>query len=249
MTRTLGAPVALLALLLSLARGTASAQVRIVIEGSFELGAPIAPPAPAASAPGTAAPAPTPLIAPVAVPVVEEVPEVPLAPAAERRAPRWRLDFGAPGVGMGRFFAPAAGYERAIASLSFDVRFVGAHGHGVMARYATAGNLWGSGQGFEADYVLRVRLAGDDRVGLGLDVMAGLTLASLRHDEGTVPHGFAPGGNASLQLDLRLWGFVISGAVVYRTLVPTDPAPNGGPTGWEHAITGTLGLGFGFWGT
>lgn len=181
------------------------------------------------------------LESPYAEPSVEEV-----APATS--SPRWRLDVGAPGFGPGGFFAPAASYERSIVTMTFDVRFVESHGHGVMARYVWGTNLWGGGHGVDLDYVFRARLAGDDRFGLGLDTMAGMTLGALVHNDEEVPVGAVAGANVGLQLDLRLYGFVVSLGTQYRLLLPTETAANGGPIGPEHALTGTLGLGFGFWG-
>jgi hypothetical protein len=214
-----------LALVIASVGAPASAQVTAVLvaDGALTLGSPYTAPAAASEEPASDV-------------------------AATSTSPRWRLDFGAPSLGYGGFFAPAARYEREIAALSFDARIVESHGHGVMLRYMLGVSLWGHGQGFDLDYVYRARLAGDDRVGLGLDMMAGLTAGALSHTEETVPSGGVAGGNASLQLDLRIYGFVVSGGFQYRLLLPTEAARNGGPIGPEHAVTATLGLGFGFWG-
>jgi hypothetical protein len=168
--------------------------------------------------------------------------------APTRPQPAWRLDVTAPSFGIGGFWAPAADYARTIFTWSLDVRMVAASGHGVMVRFAEGADIWGGGDGVELDWVGRVRLAGDDHFGLALDGMVGPTIAYLNHNEGTVPRGVTCGGNANLSLDFRAYGFVVSLAAQYRILMPAAPAPNGGPTGPEHALTATLGLGFGFWG-
>ncbi len=164
------------------------------------------------------------------------------------RTPAYRLDIMIPSVGVGLFSAPTSGYERTILTLSVDVRLVSRGGHGGMVRVAHGSTLWGSATAVELDYVFRARLAGDDRFGLGLDSTIGTTLASFAHNEATIPTGLALGGNVGLSLDFRAYGFVVSLGAQYRLLVPTEAALNGGASGPEHAITGTLGLGFGFWG-
>ena len=58
----------------------------------------------------------------------------------------------------------------------------------------------------------------------------------------------ALGGNAGLSLDLRVYNFVLSLGAQYRVLIPDGAALNGGASGPEHALTATLGAGFGFWG-
>lgn len=178
-----------------------------------------------------------------------ESPQVVDAPAAESTAPTWRLDVEFPSVGLGWFAAPAAGYDREIANYGGNARIVSPSGHGGLLRIMEGTNVWGSAIGAETDYLFRVRLVGDDRFGLGLDTSVGATVAWFSHNEGTLPTGLALGGNAGLSLDFRAYGFVVSLGAQYHLLVPTEGALNGGPSGAEHAITGTIGLGFGFWGT
>lgn len=164
------------------------------------------------------------------------------------RAPAYRLDFTGPSVGIGMFSAPTGGYESTILTIAGDVRLVSAEGHGGMVRVAHGFRLGGGATAVELDYVFRARLAGDDRLGLGLDTTVGPTLAWFSHNEGSIPTGLALGGNAGLSLDFRAYGFVVSLGGQYRLLLPTEGAINGGPSGPEHAITATLGFGFGFWG-
>jgi hypothetical protein len=170
------------------------------------------------------------------------------ARAQESADPGYRVDVLLPSMGLGWFDAPAADYERGIFVISAEVRVVERHGHGALVRVADGSTIWGGAMAVDADYVYRARLAGNDRLGLGLDVQTGLTVADFSHNEGTLPAGLAVGGNAGVSLDFRAYGFVVSLAGEYRLLAPQETALNGGPTGAEHALTATLGLGFGFWG-
>lgn len=157
--------------------------------------------------------------------------------------PTWRLDFGVPAVGMGVFHAPAQSYDKGIMSATTDVRLVGISGHGAMVRYAFGTNIWGHGHGIEIDYVYRTRLSGDDRGGVGLDLMAGTSFGDVEHDENDVAQGAMIGANTAVQLDFRHYAFVVSFGAQYRGLVPLSSASGGDPV---HVLTGTIGLGFGF---
>ncbi len=161
--------------------------------------------------------------------------------------PEHRVDVVIPSVGLGWFVAPAADYDRVILTGAVDVRYAHRSGHGVMARAAFGSTFWGGGTGGDLDYLYRTTLAGDRHLSLGLDLMAGLTVAELEHDEDTLPVGWHVGGNTSLSLDLRARNFVVSLGGQYRAIFPTEAAPNGGATGPEHALTATLGLGFTFY--
>jgi hypothetical protein len=177
-----------------------------------------------------------------------EAPASAASAASAPSAPDYRLDVTVPSAGIGWFSAPAGHYDATIFTLSGDVRIVERHGHGAMLRVAHGTNIWGGGTAVELDYVYRLRLAGDDRFGLGLDTTVGMTIASLSHNEATIPDGLAVGGNTGLSLDFRAYGFVVSLGGQYRLLLPQEAALNGGASGPEHALTVTLGLGFGFWG-
>jgi len=148
---------------------------------------------------------------------------------------------------MGWFTSPSTGYDRGIGTLSIDFRYAHRSGHGTMARVAHGTNLWGGATALEVDYLYRAHLAGDRRLSLALDTMIGGSIALFDHNEDRLAEGVHLGGNAGLSLDLRVHNFILALGAQYRVLVPTEDARNGLDAGVEHAITGTLGLGFTFY--
>lgn len=162
-------------------------------------------------------------------------------------APEHRFDLVGPSFGIGHFAVPSSNYSRTIGTLTADARYAHASGHGVMARFAYATNVWGEGFGVELDYLYRAIVAGDQDLSLGLDFTLGPTVAWLEHDEQTLATGAHFGGNAGVSLDFRAYNFVLSLGGQYRILVPTDARLDGQPAGPAHVITGTLGAGFTFY--
>lgn len=167
--------------------------------------------------------------------------------APDPNVPVHRVDVLVPLAGIGGFFAPAADYDRLIVTLGVEVRYAHRSGHGVLGRATWGTNVWGEGWGGEIDYLYRVPLAGDRQTSLGLDLMAGVTLAGLRHNEQTLPTGFHPGANVGVSLDFRSHSFVVSLGGRYRVLVPVEAALDGTGAGPAHVVTGTLGAGFTFY--
>lgn len=162
-------------------------------------------------------------------------------------APRYRIELMGPLVGLGGFFAPSAGYDRQIYVAATELRVLDRSGHGAQLRLAVGSTFWGNGVVAEPAYVRRVRLDGDDRLGLAIDLSVGPTLAVLRHDESTVPAGDAIGGHLGVALTAQVYGLSLSLEAQYRGFVPLR-APEIGSAGLEHAVTAMFGLGVGFWG-
>jgi hypothetical protein len=155
-----------------------------------------------------------------------------------------RFDAMFPFVGMGGFFAPTASYSREFWASGLEARWAGARGHGGVARGTWGVTAFGSGYGADIGYLYRAGVTGDRDVSLAFDSMIGPTLAVLEHDEDTLPLGPHLGAHASFSLDLRVRNFLVGLGVQYRLLVPTRDAINGGPSGPEHVLTATVGLGF-----
>ena len=168
------------------------------------------------------------------------------APAADAE-PEHRVDVIIPTAGLGLFMAPTSGYQSTILLLGIEGRYAHRSGHGAMLRLSSATNGWGGATGGDLDYLYRVRLAGHQHVSLGLDLMAGLTVAVLHHNEALIPVGAHTGGNAGFSLDFRARNFVVGIGAQYRVLIPSERALNGGDAGVEHAATAALSLGFTFY--
>ncbi|AKF11032.1 hypothetical protein [Sandaracinus amylolyticus] len=166
---------------------------------------------------------------------------------AELELPEHRVDVVLPSAGLGWFTSPSTGYDRIVFTLSVDVRYAHRTGHGAMVRGAYGTNVWGEAMAIELDYLYRAHLVGDQHLSLALDAMIGATVASFDHDEERLAVGAHLGGNAGLSLDLRVRNFIVALGVQYRLLVPTERTLGGNEAGVEHAITGTLGLGFTFY--
>jgi hypothetical protein len=119
------------------------------------------------------------------------------------------------------------------------------------------------GELVDAAYVYRVRLEGNDRFGIGLDLGGGVSVGHLRFYQGrprclfiscdpapprtepTITQGAHFGGNVMASLDFRVSVFVVGIAVRYSALLALER--NGsGPIG-AHYGSGGAHIGFGFY--
>lgn len=188
--------------------------------------------------------------------------------ATAQTDPAFRLDLGVPNIGIGvATFDPelliAAGAHVALAHLS---------GHGARVDFVylspDTGMLFGPhrahGESWMVDgaYFYRVRVAGNDRLGLGLDLSAGLTVAEVHFRQATnglcfgscgtpdvvverVADGAHLGPNVGAALDFRAYGFVLGIDVRYRALLGLEATA--GDRIDQHAFSATASLGIGFW--
>lgn len=198
--------------------------------------------------------------------------------------PRARLDvdLGYPGM----IATPGAGIRPSMAA-AIGVRFVTRHGFGVGFAFAGAGDFDLSSTGtsvetahpegwlFDATAIYRLRLLGDDRTGLGVDLAAGASLGNLGWDPGHSAYDrtcglfafnctaietahydspaptYTTGGRAgpvvALGVDGRVRGFVFGVVAAYRALVYYGArAPIDAEPAALHVVTATAHLGFGF---
>lgn len=188
--------------------------------------------------------------------------------AAAQSDPSFRLDFAGPNVGIG-----AATFDPEL------LRAVGAHvtlahhsGHGARIDltylFPDSGPFLGPhrahGEAVLVDsaYLHRLRLAGNDRLGLGLDLTAGITAGEVSFYQPTgglcfsncprpdpveerVADGAQIGPNFGAALDFRAYGFVLGIDVRYRALLGLEAQP--GDRVDQHAFSASASLGFGFW--
>lgn len=182
-------------------------------------------------------------------------------------SPAFRLDVGFPDLGVGAStFDPGV-----LGSFGGHVALAHRSGHGGRIGFAfltpSSGQLFGPhrahGEGWviDASYLYRVRLAGDDRLGLGLDLSSGLSTGMIDERPGTnglcfggcptpepeaqnVPDGANFGWNAGASLDLRVYGFTLGLDVRYRGLFALEPGVGRID---QHAVSAIGYLGFGFW--
>jgi len=175
-----------------------------------------------------------------------EVVEVSAAPSPSE--PQWRLDILGPTIGIGVFLAPSVGYEQGLFTLGGEVRFAHESGNGALLRVAHGNNLWGGGTVIDLGYLYRLNVTGSAVRGASLDFTVGPSFAWLAHNQGDVPVGAAMGGEAGLGVHGRYDNFAASISGQLHGFAPLEGAPNGGPTGFEMAISLMGGLGFGFYG-
>ncbi len=180
--------------------------------------------------------------------MAQELEEVEVPPPLPSTEPSWRIDFIGPTVGIGAFLAPTVGYGRLILTLGGEVRFAHASGSGVLVRVAHGSNLWGGGTAVDLAYLHRLSILGTARKGGSIDFTLGPSFAWLSHNQGDVPTGATLGGQAGVALTGRDENFSASVGAQFHGFMPLEGAPNGGPTGFEMAITVMGGLGFGFYG-
>ncbi len=179
--------------------------------------------------------------------------------AQERPAPEWRVDVGVPSVGLG------TATDVSSATLAVGVHVAVAHrsGHGfsIAGEYTTSNLFFQIGRNaalIDADYRYRFRLLGDDRVGVGLDLGAGLSGGEVAEglsvgnvsgaDPTTMPSvssGAYLGSNLDASLDLRLSVFYMGVRARARALVALEPSSRPSPV--QADFVTSLYLGFGFY--
>ncbi len=185
--------------------------------------------------------------------------------AQERPAPEWRVDVGVPSVGVGTA-TDAGNAGNAMLAVGVHVALAHRSGHGfsIAGEYTTSSLFFGAGRSsalIDADYRYRFRLLGDDRVGIGLDLGAGLSGGEVEGHgsrncfwgcadvEPTpappVSNGAHLGSNLDASLDLRLSVFYVGVRARARALVALEPTA--GHSAVQADVTGSLYLGFGFY--
>ncbi len=220
--------------------------VLVALQGTAVAQAPDAPSTPAPSATGEAAPAPA------------------------RTPPPIRVDVEAPIVGLGATSADPHGTEL-FWGAGVSVVEPGGNGARVtVTRFTTSlgSGLLGptparvEGDIVEVGYVRRVRLVGDDRLGLGLDLTGGLTVAHMSFEQATsglcwggcsptpnVDEHFADGWQAGTHvggsLDGRLLGFTLGLQIRARAYVGLRP--EAGDDVVQGDVTASAYFGFGFY--
>ena len=169
------------------------------------------------------------------------------------QGPEWRLDVMAPRFGVG-YVLRDAGRDDLFGELDLELRLVHATGHGVSLRGGIAVGGTSTYPMIDGDYVFRGQLLGDARLGLVLDVMAGLTGGTATDcvglfgcTNGPAIDGGRFGGNAGASLAFEAYGFVLDLDVRYRLLVPTDRALADEIWEPEHVLVVTGGIGFRFY--
>lgn len=170
------------------------------------------------------------------------------APPPVSEALEWRVDFHGPTIGIGAFLAPTVNYTQGILTFGGEVRLAHASGNGALVRVAHGTNLWGGGTAVDLAYLHRLDFVGNARNGGSIDFELGPSFAWLSHNQGDVPMGSVLGGQVGLAVQGRAENFSgFFGGQVHGYL-PLEGAPNGGPTGFEMALTVMGGFGFGFYG-
>lgn len=167
--------------------------------------------------------------------------------------PCWRVDVALPRAGA-MHVARAAGASHDAATGEVELRAVHRSGHGFAARGAIAMGGTDYFPLLEGDYVYRITLAGDARLGLAFDLSGGLS-AGWGDDcvgwfgctDGAAVDGLRAGGNVGSTLVFHAYGFTVDLALRYRGLMPTETPEPHEILELEHALSAALGLGFGFW--
>lgn len=196
-----------------------------------------------------------------------------LAPASAlaqdtNAAPQWRVDVGVPSVGLGAA-TDVPGDDALIGGAGAQVTVMHRSGHGAriglgLTYSEVPFNLSSaSRQSFtlDAGYVHRLRLVGDDRYGLGLDLGGGLSGgtasdtgdtcwggcgSNARTDMDRVASGAYLGVNAGASLDLRLSVFTMGLDVRGRTMVALERQRDASSP-LQAELLVSLYLGFGFY--
>lgn len=187
--------------------------------------------------------------------------------AAVRADPELRLDVAFPAFGFA-----VASFEGAPVYVGGHVTVAHRSGHGVRvgagAALDTGGSFLGSHPAhgdawmLDVDYVYRLRLVGNDRMGLGLDLSGGVSGGEVRFHQATsgfcwsncgappaveehVADGAHLGANVGASLDLRLTGFSFGIDLRYRPTFALEA--QAGDELAQHLFTATAYLGFGFY--
>lgn len=171
----------------------------------------------------------------------------------------WRFDFAGPSVGVGA----ATDTVQETWTLGVHATLAHASGHGlsIVGDYSFSGWLVGIMRQallLDLDYRYRLRLVGDDRFGLGLDLGIGPTAGRITGPSSTcfigpcepsvearVSDGAHLGPNALVSLDFRAWGFLVGIVVRGRVLVALEPVAD--RTLVQQEFSASLYLGFGIY--
>jgi len=182
-------------------------------------------------------------------PAVQEA----IAPATPS-APEWRSDVTIPSMGIA--VTPA----NAGLSIGVGVRLAHVSGHGVRLDVGYSPLILDQevySRGVDLSYLYRFRLLGNDRVGLGLDLAAGLAFQELRYrhtigffmgphytpETEDVADGANMGGVVSVALDGRFYGFVIGVDVRAHGVYGLQAEPGDRPFHGDVSANFTIGFG------
>ena len=194
--------------------------------------------------------------------------------AAQESPPRFEVEAAAPAVGDPvvrlDFTVPTIGVagttHGAGLNVGVGVRLAHQSGHGVrfdFANASTAGfQILGSpahlaSNSYDLSYFHRIRLEGNDRSGIGLDVGGGLSVQEIRFVQGSgfwspapptvaesVADGMHVGGTLAAALDGRVYGFVIGLDLRAHTTFALAAQP--GDMSVQADLSLNLNVGFGF---
>ena len=188
---------------------------------------------------------------------------------APRPAPERRVDVGLPSAGVGGA-TDVPGADAGIGGAGAHVTVMHRSGHGarIGAGFTFSdtiinfGTLARSSYFVDTGYVHRIRLDGDDRHGLGLDLGGGLTIggasdrgdscwftcnSSTRPDPERVADGTYLGVNAGASLDLRLSVFTMGIEMRGRVMSPLERDAERQTAPVQAELLTSVYLGFGFY--
>lgn len=195
--------------------------------------------------------------------------------AAQESPPRFEVEAAAPAVGDPTFrfdvTLPSVGFVGTSAhgdgwQVGLSLRLAHESGHG--ARFDLAGghtrgvqlfsnDAFVSAATYDLSYFYRVRLAGNDRVGLGLDLGVGLSFQELHFHQpssfwGSDPapvsenlaDGLHVGGVAIAALDGRIYGFLFGADVRAHAVAATQGRGNDAAAQYDVSLNFNVGFGF-----
>jgi hypothetical protein len=186
---------------------------------------------------------------------------------AQSPSPALRIDVDLPSVGVALSTDDAPRMTLGVA-----IRAVARSGHGAylavldsddpqaMSPFLPSGPARDQRAIFDLAYVYRARLVGDDRVGLGLDLIGGASAMHLQHQLGgglfgpsvsqhfDAPPGWYVGAVLGASIDVRLHAFVVGLDVRYHgELVAHADVPNDATRTDVHSMEAGLHVGFSFY--
>lgn len=192
--------------------------------------------------------------------------EVPAGPEVEAAAPALRdpmvrVDFALPAVGVTGTSADGSGWQASI-----GVRVAHQSGHGVRfdlsagqtrAIQFLSSSAYVSSTSYDLSYLYRVRLVGDDRLGIGMDFGAGLAVQTLFFNQPTSWFGSSPphvnesiadgvhmGGVAIAAIDGRVYGFTFGADVRAHAVFATQGQSGDSVAQYDVSLNTSLGFGF-----
>ena len=175
--------------------------------------------------------------------------------------PTFRFDVTLPSVGVVGASADGAGWQ-----VGLSLRLAHESGHG--ARFDLSGgqtdgvqllsnSAFVSTESYDFSYFYRVRLAGNDRLGLGVDFGVGLSVQALRFHQPSSFWGSDPapvsenladglhlGGVAVAALDGRIYGFIFGADVRAHAVAATQGQSNDARAQYDVSLNATIGFGF-----